>query len=214
MVKKKKKRNDPTREETMGLLLTAIAEYYQCNLSIEQLRMYTRDLDDLGPEGIERAFSAMRGTNQVFPGKFPLPGKIREFLYATDEEKALGVVRSIQTAMRRYGRYDPKGAAEFMGPVAWYIVESYGWEMLCNMSADDMSYRIGDIQRAARMLVSARSRTISTLRVDEIEPDTKRRLAGLIGGIASECTNRHDSEAAAPTGQDTSDRKEDDRSLV
>lgn len=210
---KKKKKNEPSREETMGLLLTAIAEYYQCTLSIEQLRMYTRDLDDLGPEGIERAFSAMRRTNQIFPGKFPLPGKIREFLYATDEEGALEVVRSIQTAMRRYGRYDPKGAAEFIGPTGWHIVESYGWEMLCNMSTDDMSYRMGDIQRAAMTLVSARSRTISTLRVDEIEPDTKHRLAGLIGGIV-ERSHRHDSEAAAPDVQDTSDRKEDDRSLV
>lgn len=69
--------------------LVILAHYLQCQpLSDEQVLLYARELEDIGPEGLARAISALKADDSVWSGRFPLPAKIRSYLHGSVEDRA------------------------------------------------------------------------------------------------------------------------------
>lgn len=198
------------KKAMMGILV-AIAEYYQCSLSDTQLRLYYDDLQDLGANDLLKAFSTMRGTNQVFPGRFPLPAKIREYAQGINEAgMALQVMINIRRAIRKHGYLDPSGARELIGEIGWSVIEPYGWPALCAMDQDQMSWHMTQIQKAVQTLVAARERTIAHDRAHALPSRTKSRLKALMEGIGDERNRRPDDAKGEEIAIDTKAREEVD----
>lgn len=70
-----------TPEQEIKIELVVLAEYLQCGgLSDAQVRLYADELSDLGPANLRRAISALKADTELWPGRFPLPAKLRSYV--------------------------------------------------------------------------------------------------------------------------------------
>lgn len=85
--------------------LVILSEYLQTTLSEPQILLYAKELEDIGPQGLARAISALKADTALWPGRFPLPAKIKAYLLGDlDSRVALSMRRimAVNTAAEAY----------------------------------------------------------------------------------------------------------------
>lgn len=118
--------------------LIGLSELFNRQLSKESLGMMANMLDDLEFEKVINAIHqySMDGKNKTFP----LPGQIRDLINPSinDDQLAVDVSTRLVHAMSKFGWTNESAAKEFMGPIAWMIVEREGgWRSICERISDD-----------------------------------------------------------------------------
>jgi len=121
-------------EKEIKRIIVGLSEYLQVTLSPEQIKMYAKDLLDIGPEGLGEAIRRLKNDPDVWPGRFPLPGKLKGYLVPPIDSEAKKVVALIFECVQKYGSTNQAEAKEFMGSVAWEVCKQYGgYGNICNM---------------------------------------------------------------------------------
>jgi hypothetical protein len=116
-------------------LIIFVAEYYGRELKPQTVTMMASDLEDLPFAEVKAAYERYRrdGKND----RFPIPGVIREVARPTvsNRGKATEAAARIIAAIRKHGWNNPLPAREYMGELAWKVVEMQGgWMAQCESS--------------------------------------------------------------------------------
>lgn len=113
------------------------------------IAMYTEDLADLSPTECIRAYRCWRlNPHNKF---FPLPAQIRGMLspQLDDDSQARDAASRIISSVSKFGWPNSTEAKEYMGDLAWHIVDRYGgWEYICQNLG--VTLDIGTFQAQAR----------------------------------------------------------------
>lgn len=116
-------------------LLMGLATYYDVELSNQRLKLFVDVLEDLDPNQIGHAIRSIQRDPEI---KFmPLPAVLREKVLGNAKDTAIEAVNKIPQAMKKFGYMRAKEAREFLGEVAWYVVErNGGWQPLCEATKE------------------------------------------------------------------------------
>lgn len=121
----------PERSE-LALKIVTTAKYYSRQVDRDVVSMMIDDLSDLNLQDVLTAYDRYR-TNPKNK-MFPMPAQIREILCPEINPESQGreIAARIQGAIVKYGYANPIEAKDYIGPVGWEIVQSYGgWSYLC-----------------------------------------------------------------------------------
>lgn len=120
----------------VGRLIIELAEYYDKQLTANQIDMYVRDLSDIPMQDLYRAVDLYRRDPKN--ERFPLPAKLRGMIQLPDDQKARDAVGRILTAISRIGPYRDKDAQDYVGELGWAVVKQQGgWEEVCQTLTND-----------------------------------------------------------------------------
>jgi len=112
------------------IILTAV--YYGRDLAPEVIGMMAEDLADLPYSQVRDNYTAYRRNPKN--RAMPLPAQIRDLVAPEidDDTLARDAASRIIQAISKYGYINPVQAREFMGNVAWSVVERQGgWVNIC-----------------------------------------------------------------------------------
>lgn len=133
-----------TPEQEIKAQLIVLSEYLQCHtLSDAQVRLYATELADLGPEGVRAAISALKADESVWPGRFPLPAKLRSYILGTIDNR---VSESLRRILSHNGR-EP-----ILSRLEHRVAADYGWKTIFDRnttSTPTISAQLRDLLRAA-----------------------------------------------------------------
>lgn len=118
------------KELKKGIAITA--SFYGRDLLPEAIQMMADDLADLPFADVSRAYFTYRRDPKN--RAMPLPAQIRAIVDPVPDAEAEGreAVELIKVAIRDFGYTQGEAAKEFMGPVAWAIVQGAGgWMSIC-----------------------------------------------------------------------------------
>jgi hypothetical protein len=119
--------------QQLKALIVATALYYGQTIPDNVLALYVEDLADLPFLGVAAAIRDVRRDPKTT--RFPLPAVIRARLMPapSDEGEAQEAVSRLIAAVSKFGWVQPKAAREFMGELAWTVVEREGgWSNVCS----------------------------------------------------------------------------------
>jgi hypothetical protein len=126
--------NTQTPKQKFLTRLAVLAELCGKDLSMDTVALYDRLLfpayqyDDLAT-ALEKII-ANRGDRDAFPSVKTISDQINPTV--DDEALAAEAATRLVGSIARFGYVDPRGAREYMGEVAWAIVEREGgWTSLC-----------------------------------------------------------------------------------
>lgn len=118
------------------MLIVGLSEYLQVTLTPDQIKLYANEFRDEGPEGLGLAISRLKRDPDLWPGRFPLPAKIKSYLTPSSESDAQEIVALIFESIQLYGKTNQREAKAHMGELAWEICKSYGsFSNLCDMDS-------------------------------------------------------------------------------
>lgn len=112
--------------------LAQMAEVFGTPLSKTKVELYVQILGRMKDEDFNKACIRLLETHKF--NRFPLPA---EFLESSQDKERLEMQAQqipflISGAVSKYGIYNPKDAADELGPVAWDVVRKLGgWQHLC-----------------------------------------------------------------------------------
>lgn len=109
-----------TKDQAIKLQLIALAEYLQTSLPDHLIQAYAGELSDLEPDVLAKAIKRLKADPEPYPGKFPLPGKIRSYAEGTVESMA------VESARRILNMSSQKEAYETLTPVEFLVAKQYG----------------------------------------------------------------------------------------
>lgn len=125
-----------THRQQIAKALLGLAEYYDKQLTKNQIDMYVQDLSDLALEDLIRAVELYR--KDARNDRFPLPAKLKGTIQPPDDQRARDAVGLVLTAVSRIGPYRDSDAREFIGELGWKVVKMQGgWEEVCNSLTND-----------------------------------------------------------------------------
>jgi hypothetical protein len=150
--------------------LVYLCVYYQTLFPDEVIAMYAEDLSDLPQELLLQAFRDIRRDPKIT--RFPLPAIIRARVAPSEnvDDKAAELASRIPQALARFGWNHPREAREFLGEIAWEIIEREGgWQRVCEMVQDEtVSVYKAQWRWLAKALLSRRPRSKETELVDHV----------------------------------------------
>lgn len=119
------------RDQEIKKFWIMLAAYYDRDLSELVLKLYAEHSKDILPVDLQRAWQIWidRGNS-----RFPLPHDLRQCLKPKLDPnvEANEVVSRIFDAIAKHGYTSSNAAHEFMGELAWTVVEAMGgWYHLC-----------------------------------------------------------------------------------
>lgn len=120
------------------IAILVLAEYYQKQLTENQVLMYAEDLSILSPEELSSSILSYRKNPKN--KDFPIPARLIDIARPQENENDVGNETSsrIFGAIAGCGSYNPAGAKEIIGELGWEIVERMGgWHTLCMESNHD-----------------------------------------------------------------------------
>jgi hypothetical protein len=138
-----------TGDQAIKIHLVALAEYLQCTLSDAQVLMYARELD-IDPDQLALAIALLKQDADVWPGRFPLPGKIKSYLRTDAEDQANTMVINILKAADD-GSHD---AYTRLSPQEKEVIKVYGWVNLANMMIGQRPNYITNMRSIAKTIIT------------------------------------------------------------
>lgn len=135
------------RDQTIKIHLVALAEYLQCSLSDAQVLMYAKELD-MDVDQLAYAIALLKQDKDVWPGRFPLPGKIKSYLTTDAEDQANTMVINILSAIDE-GRHWSS-----LSPQEKEVVKVYGWVNLTNMMVGQRPNYITNMRSIAKTVMA------------------------------------------------------------
>jgi len=121
-------------EKEIKKLIVGLSEYLQVVLSVDQIKLYAKEFEVIGPEGLGEAIRRLKADPDVWPGRFPLPAKIISYLYPPIDSEAKKCVAIIFESIQMFGSNNQAKAKMHMGSLAWEVCKQYGgFGNLCNM---------------------------------------------------------------------------------
>jgi len=115
-----------------------MADLYGRSFGEEATRLFLDGLSDLEPDQVVLAikqYSRLESSKS-----FPSIGQIRALVVPAESEDSLAreVAELIPKAIRRFGYTNPDKAKEYLGELAWKVVESSGgWRVLCELTNEE-----------------------------------------------------------------------------
>jgi hypothetical protein len=164
-----------THAERMHVMkaLVYLAELYGKQFSRESFVMMADSLMDLDGTAVLKALQAY--TQEPSSRTFPMPGQIRALVNPTvsTEQQAIEAGNKIVEAMTKFGWTNPEKAKEFMGPIAWGVVQREGgWAQLCERTNNDDLPILKAQWRELAKVVAIRQKQEENLALSA--PDTKK----------------------------------------
>lgn len=135
--------NELTPEQSIKAQLVVLAEYLQTTLSEPQVRLYAAELMDLGPDGLARAIAALKADETIWPGRFPLPAKIRSYL--------MGEVNTLvsESLARIMKCHEPRDIYA-LPPLEREVAEEYGIKSITERAVGDTGTVYAQLRDALR----------------------------------------------------------------
>jgi hypothetical protein len=133
-------------EQIIKTQIVMLAEYLQTKLTDDQVRLYARDLSDIGPEGMATAIRRLRADPALWAGKFPLPSKIRSYLLGDIDDRA------VESASRILDCYSWMEAKEKLNPTEYAVMKKYGVRAVTdrfNTDTKTIFAQLRDLMKAA-----------------------------------------------------------------
>lgn len=142
-----------TPEQMIKIHLVALAEFLQCTLSDHQLLLYARELA-IDPDQLALAIALLKQDADVWPGRFPLPAKIKSYLTGDLEDQANSMVVNIMLAV------DDGESSSWakLTSEEKEVVKVYGWVNLSNMMIGQRPNYITNMKSIAKTIISKRKR--------------------------------------------------------
>jgi hypothetical protein len=154
-----------------------VSNYYNQNLTINQLNAYSDDVKGIHPKLLKHAFELYRRdpANQFMPR----PNQILKYINkeSSPESAANEVVGRINYAISRFGYPSPEKAKEYIGELGWLLVErDGGWEEVCRNS-DLKTKGIRDAQLRDRALAIIERSSLGILNAPPRLPSINKMLS-------------------------------------
>jgi hypothetical protein len=126
---------DQNERDTLGKSLTMIAFLYGYEFPKERASMFISALIEFIPASLDEYLGALKKYTEDSKNRtFPNPSQLRIYLRPelSVDAKANESANKIRQAITKFGWPEPKQAREFMGELAWAIVERFGgWQYIC-----------------------------------------------------------------------------------
>lgn len=116
-------------DKEIKLLLAGLSLFLQAPLSDEQILLYAREFQDIGPLGLAEAITRLKADPGLYPGKFPLPAKIKSYLVEALEDEASRSARRIMSCANAREAYEKLTQVEIR------IAKEYGLTSIIDRSA-------------------------------------------------------------------------------
>lgn len=137
-----------TVEQAVKGLVIENLVFYDAPVSEMKVRMFAKELMDLDPDSIAKAFSEFRkekGRRQM-----PMPSDVRNKIAPEDcSDRALATEASarILTAVSRFGHNNLELAREFIGQLGWSVVKMQGgWNEICRCLGEEVPASVAQAQ--------------------------------------------------------------------
>jgi len=156
----------------IALILTNLAEYFGRNISRAVVMMMVDDLEVYPMEQIQAAIKKYRQNPKN--RAFPLPAQLIDTMSPELNSKNEAVESAAQViqAVSKFGWSNPEMAKEYLGQLAWRIVERFGgWRYVCENLG--VSISVGTFQAQARDLAIATIER-SEMGLDNMSPQIKQ----------------------------------------
>lgn len=149
-----------TEEQNIKAQLVMLAEYLQTSITDAQVALYARELEDLGEGGLLRAIVALKGDETLWPGRFPLPAKIRSYVVGDVNNTVTVGVAAIMKA---------ESQAELLklGRFEWEVAQSYGIKSILERDAAHSPTIYAQLRDALRAKYLHKA---TTKRIELIDP--------------------------------------------
>lgn len=156
-------------------LLIGLAEYLQAQITVDQLVLYSKEFESIGSEGLGRAIVLLKNDPDIYPGKLPLPAKIKSYLVASISSDAKEIVSVIFKTMDLYSNTQQLKAREAMGETAWEVCKSYGgYSSLYRMETSNKHIIYAQLRDLAENILTRRSMGIGTEKLIPIKANRKQ----------------------------------------
>lgn len=155
------------------LYLVALAEYLQVSLTDDQVIMYANEFND--PDYLAQAILRLKADPDIWPGKFPLPAKIKSYMVPDAKSDAKEIAVLIMESVNKFGKQRQKEAKEYMGLLAWEVCHRYSsFSSLCDMTYSDKQIIFAQLRDVAENTLSRRAKGFEIPRLENYE---KRNIA-------------------------------------
>jgi hypothetical protein len=145
------------KRDQISEIIFALAEYYERQLTENQLAMYVEDLLCLEPEQLIESIKRYR--NDPKNDRFPLPVKLKAMIgeAASPDDAARDSASRIIAAVSKYGWNNVEQAKAYIGELGWEVVKRQGgWQTLC----ESLTYsNMGMLQAQWRELAAGLQRS-------------------------------------------------------
>lgn len=162
-------------------IVAALAEYYDKQLTANQMSMYVHDLLELQPDELLKAIYEYR--NIADNHFFPLPAKLKSLAKPkpSEEQNAVDAVSRIIEAISKFGPYRYEEARKFVGEIGWMVIQrDGGWNAVCQFLTEDNMGQFRAQWREMAKAFSARSKAGLT----DVPPDLPRPISIPSGSFA------------------------------
>lgn len=165
---------------TIKAQLALLAGYLNLKLPDELLLLYAADLEDLGPQGVSMAIDALKRDESLWPGRFPLPAKIRSYLTGSVEDRAVMSAKKILSI----GSYAE--AKEKLSNLEHLVFYEYGPRAIMDRDVSQTPAMFAQLREMMRATIN--HNTISQVKVaHELRQDPRSYLAQASGPEDAPC---------------------------
>lgn len=130
----------------------------QCSLSDAQVLMYAKELE-MDPDQLAFAIALLKQDPEVWPGRFPLPGKIKSYLTSDTEDRANTMVMNVLKAADR-GTHN---AYSDLTDDEKEIINVYGWSNLSNMMSGQRPNYITNMRSIAKTIIKNKKESLKII---------------------------------------------------
>lgn len=175
-----------TQEERneLGKIIVTTAVYYGKDIDRAVLSMQVDDLADLPFASVRHAYTLYRRDPKN--RSFPLPAQIRDLIQPTEtsQAKAREIAAKIQSAVSKFGQFQGGDAKEFIGPVGWEVVRSFGgWGFICH-NLGKSALPVGSFYAQTRDLIEDILRKDTANEVLQIGGGNNEKIKALVQGMS------------------------------
>lgn len=127
-------------ETDIKIMLNRLAEFLQTKLSDDQIKMYAKELSCVDKEQLGYAISKLINDPELYPGKFPLPAKIKQYIHGSIADRA------VLSANKILSISSWADAKDRLNDIEFHVAKRYGISVIVNRTHGSTSVLYAQIR--------------------------------------------------------------------
>ena len=170
---------EKTDKEKLFEALRKLAVFKGVEVTQERIGLYVEYLSRYDLKKVSAALKVLLNTHTGFPDIAHIVKLVDPSM--TEDEKGNEIAGAIIDSVKSFGSYQPLEAKKYLGPIAWWVVESFGgWGILCRMTTAELGTTRAQLREMGKAARKVASRNLEDPKLLKHEKEGTKRIGELL----------------------------------